>query len=127
MANTITQRDQFVGPYRVYRFVHIVSDGSEETDLIVFDRSTYDSVTNQGRVMSIRACGSTCVCRLEWDQSTDSPISSFDPAYSQYMCYEKLGGICNPGGTGATGDILLTTANLDSGDEVTLIIEVRLV
>ena len=31
----------------------------------------------------------------------------------------------NPAGSGATGDIVLTTANLDAGDEVTLIIHVR--
>lgn len=126
MSNTVTQRTLFAGAHNVVQQVTIVSDGSEETDLVVFDRSAYDTVTTNGRLMRARASGSTCQLQLEWDQNTDAPIVTFDPAYSQKMDFTKFGGISNPGGTGATGDILLTTTNLDSGDVVTLILEIKL-
>lgn len=127
MVNTVTQRTLMGGAndQNVVRLINIVSDGSEETDLIVFNNSDFCNDVNRGRLMAVRASGSSCICRLEWDQSTDSPIVSIDPAYDQHICFRKFGGISNPRGTGATGDILLTTSNLDSGDEVTLILEIR--
>lgn len=127
MVNTVTQKTLYgsAKSKKVIRQVHIVSDGSEESDLIVYDNSAFINDVSKGAVMEIAASGSSCVCRLEWDQTTDVPIASFDPAYTQKICFKYFGGFHNPNGTGATGDILLTTANLDSGDEVTLIITVK--
>lgn len=127
MANTITQRTIFGGgsDRLIVRLIHIVSDGSEETDLVVYDNSTLINDVSRGSLLKAVVSGNSCTCRLEWDQTTDSPIASFDPAYVQKVCYEDIGGIKNPNGTGATGDITLTTANLDSGDEVTLVLYIR--
>ncbi len=126
MPNTVTQTTLFSGTGIAVRKIDIVSDGSEETDLVILDRSTFDSVTDNGRVMKVMASGSSCQLQLKWDQTTDSPIINMDPAYTQKMCFAEFGGIKNPGATGATGDILLTTTNLDNGDVVSLIITVRL-
>lgn len=122
MTNTVTQRTLFGSgsSHLVVRSIHIVSDGSEETDLVVYDNSALINDVTRGKLIKVQASGSSCICRLEWDQSTDSPIASFDPAYTQELCFRKFGGVSNPNATGATGDIVLTTANLDSGDEVTL-------
>ncbi len=127
MPNTVTQRTVFGGgdSRKIIRLINIVSDGSEETDLVIYDNSTFIADVAKGALMSVEASGSSCVCRLEWDQSTDSPIASFDPAYTQKLCFEKFGGVHNPAGSGATGDIVLTTSGLDSGDEVTLKITVK--
>lgn len=127
MANTVTQRT-LVGSDDspiIVRLINIVSDGSEETDLVVFDNSAFSNKPAKGSLVKVQASGSSCVLRLEWDQTTDSPIVSLDPSKSQIMCFKDFGGIVNPNGTGATGDILLTTSGLDAGDEVTLIITVR--
>jgi hypothetical protein len=127
MANTVTQRTLFGGGKSrlVIRQINIVSDGSEETDLVVYDNSTMINDTTRGSLLKVVASGNSCTCRLEWDQTSDSPVVSFDPLYTDELCFSKFGGITNPNGTGATGDLLLTTANLDAGDEVTLILHIR--
>ncbi len=127
MPNTVLQRT-LVGSGKdpvIVRLINIISDGSEETDLVIFDNSAFWDNVRYGSLVKVQASGSDCVLRLEWDQTTDSHIISLNPANSQDMCFKKFGGIVNPVGTGATGDILLSTAGLDSGDEVTLIITVR--
>ena len=126
MANAVTQRT-LVGSGSdkcVIRLINIVSDGSEETDLVIYDNSAFVANTSKGKVLSVTATGSDCICRLEWDQTTDSPVISLNPISGTKVNFHCFGGIANPGGTGKTGDLVLTTAGLDSGDEVTLIIEI---
>lgn len=126
MPNTVTQRTLFgdATTKTVVRLINIVSDGDEESDLVIYDNSALIANTAKGNLLSLKAMGSSCQCLLEWDQSTDSPIVSFDPANTVDMCFKSFGGINNPNGSGATGDIVLTTTNLDNGDVVTIIIEV---
>lgn len=127
MANTIVQRT-LAGAgsaHTIVRLIHIVSDGSEETDLVVYDNSTLCNDVSKGSLVHIQASGSSCTCRLEWDQTTDSPVISFDPVSNLDLDFSCYGGIRNPNGTGATGDLVLTTANLDAGDEVTIIMTIR--
>lgn len=127
MVNTVTQRTIYGGGSSnlVVRSIHIVSDGSEESDLVIYDNSTLVNDITVGSLVKVQATGSSCIARLEWDASTDVPILSFDPSTSSDMDFSCFGGIRNPGGTGATGDILLTTANLDAGDEVSLILYIK--
>lgn len=127
MVNAVTQRTIYGGGSMKYiiRTINISSDGSEETDLVVYDNSTFMNNTAKGRLMSAEATGSSCQCTLEWDQSTDVPICAFDPSTSPIIDFSDMGGFANPNGTGATGDIVLTTANLDSGDVVTIKIKVK--
>jgi hypothetical protein len=126
MANTVTQRT-LVGSgsdKNIVRLIHILSDGTEESDLVVYDNSAFVADVTKGRLVEVLVSGSDCVARLEWDQTTDSPAFAFNPANGGHWCFEKFGGISNPGGTGATGDLVLTTSSLDSGDELTLIIKI---
>ena len=127
MANTVVQRT-LAGAgksHTVVNMVHIISDGSEETDLVVYDNSTLCNDVSKGSLVKIQVSGNSCTCRLEWDQTTDSPVISFDPINNPDLDFSAFGGIRNPNGTGATGDLLLTTANLDAGDEVTIIMTIR--
>jgi len=129
MANTVTQQTLIgAGSDRhIVRHIHIVSDGSEETDLVVYDNSTFINDVTKGKLIKLMATGSSCVCRLEWDQTTDSPIISFDPNTlgSEGICFKELNNRPNPNGAGATGDIVLSTANLDAGDEVSIFLFIR--
>lgn len=124
MANTVTQRTLFGAnnSRMVYRLITIVSDGSEETDLVIYDNSTLVNDTSKGNLREIMVSGSSCQLQFEWDQTTDSPVFVCDPANSPTFDFSKFGGISNPNGTGATGDLLLTTTNLDAGDVVSIII-----
>jgi hypothetical protein len=127
MPNTKVQRTLHgsASSRKVVRLIHIVSDGSEETDLVVYDNSTLIADVTRGRVMRVQATGSSCTCRLEWDQTTDSPVCSFDPISGVDLDFCCFGGVSNPNETGATGDLTLTTAGLDSGDELVIIIEIN--
>jgi len=127
MANTVTQRTLYGGGSSklVVRHIHISSDGSEESDLVIYDNSAFVNDTSKGVLEKIMVAGSSCVVRLEWDQTTDSPAFAMDPAHGGTYEFGCFGGISNPNGAGATGDLLLSTANLDAGDEVSLLIVVR--
>ncbi len=126
MVNTVTQRTLLgeASSKNVVRLIHIVSDGSEETDLVIYDNSTLVNDVAKGNLVRVIASGSDAVLRLEWDQTADSPAISINPVNSPDLCFKHFGGIGNPGDAGATGDLVLTTASLDAGDEVTLIIEI---
>lgn len=126
MANTVTQRT-LVGSgsdKTIVRLINIVSDGSEESDLVIYDNSTLVADVSKGRLVELWTSGSSCQCQLEWDQNTDSPAFIFDPASGRYWNFWSFGGITNPNGTGATGDLLLTTTNLDAGDVLSIIIKI---
>lgn len=126
MANAITQRTLLgSGSDKIIvRSVHIVSDGSEETDLVVYDNSAFVADASKGRLLSVMTSGSDCIARLEWDADTDAPAFVVNPSNGGYWCFEKFGGIDNPGGAGATGDLVLTTSALDAGDEFILIFRI---
>lgn len=127
MANTNTNRVLSGSPSdkNYYVMLNISSDGTEESDLVVYNNSAAINNVTRGKVMQVWASGSSCRLTLEWDQTTDSPIASFDPAYTQHLDFRSFGGISNPGAAGATGDVVLTTANLDNGDAVTLILHIE--
>ncbi len=127
MPNTVTQRTVMgAGSDRnIIRLIHIVSDGTEEADLVVYDNSTLIADVTKGSLMEVWLSGSDCVARLEWDQSTDSPAFAGNPSTGGYWDFTSFGGVGNPGATGATGDLVLTTSALDSGDELMLIIRIK--
>lgn len=127
MVNTVVQRTLSGSPSdkNVYRLINLSSDGSEESDLVIFDNSDFINQVGKGKLMQVWASGSSCQITLEWDQGTDSPIVNFDPAYVQYLDFRSIGGISNPNGASATGDIVMTSANLDSGDVLTLLLHVE--
>lgn len=126
MVNTVTQRTLLGGgsDRNIYRMIHIVSDGSEEADLVVYDNSTLIADTAKGSLMQVWLSGDASIMRLEWDQTTDSPAFAGDPTNGLHYDFRGFGGITNPNGSGATGDLLLTSVDLDSGDEVMIIIHI---
>lgn len=124
MANTITART-LVGSGSdpvIVRQIHIVSDGTEETDYVVYDNSAFVADVSKGKLLHVMVMGDSGILRLEWDQTADSAALSVDAANGMHFDFGPFGGIKNPNGTGATGDLVLSTADLDAGDEVTLIV-----
>ena len=127
MANTVTQRTLVGGgsDRNIYRLIHIVSDGTEEADLVVYDNSAFVADVTKGNLKQIWVSGDAGVLRLEWDQTADSPAFTVVPGGADHLDFRHFGGIANPGGSGATGDLVLTTVDLDAGDEFSLIIHVE--
>ena len=126
MANTVTQRTVMgSGTDRnIYRMIHILSDGDEETDLVVYDNSAFIADTAKGSLRQVWLSGDAATIRLEWDQTADSPAFAGSADNGIHFDFRGFGGIGNPGAAGATGDLVLTSADLDAGDEIFLIIHI---
>lgn len=100
----------------------ITVSGADVTNSVVYDNSTLINDTSKGCLMGYMISGSDSLVNLTWDQTTDSPILAANPVNSPKGNMSKFGGIHNPNGAGATGDILLTTLGVASGEIVTIIL-----
>lgn len=134
MANTVTNTQVLVGQNEVIQYVTLASDGSQETDLVIYDSSAVatslgitDPLTcNILSVYGSASTASTARVWLEFDATTD--ILAIDiPAQTNPTDknFRYIGGLKNTAGTGITGDVTLTTTGLASGDKLTIILEVK--
>ena len=121
MVNTITTQTIQDGTYNLVVKVHLNSDGSEETATGVVDASTFSPAFTNGQLLAldIVVAAPTLQARLLWDATTDVPICAIGPTSLQ-RDWRKSGGLPNNAGAGVTGDIVLTTLGLVSGDQLTL-------
>lgn len=112
-----------------------VSDGTGETDVVklrLSDLRTPNSNVPKRTAIELidyQVYGQTVT--LEWDRRPHETIAVLNAATgadSGRRSYQKTGGLVDPGGlTGdATGNILLTTTNADSGDSYDITLVVRL-
>lgn len=142
MANTNTNTRIITSDRIICQQFLLVSDGSEETDLIVYDSSVVAtalgitdplSSTILRVQMAFQNAATFTNWTLEYDANTDVmalPVglgaSSSGASYID-MDFRDQGGIVNlaNGTAGATGDILLTTSALDAGDTVLMSLWVR--
>lgn len=127
MANTVTQRTLMGGgkERNVIRLIHILSDGTQESGTVIYDNSAFVNDVTKGNLWRVWVSGSDSIIRLEWDQTTKSPAYAANPVNAPHPDFSKIGGIKNPNGTGATGDLLLTTSGLAANEEVFIIIEIK--
>ena len=132
MTNTVTSSNILLGNKKVVYYVTIASDGSEETDLVVFDSSAVAALFQVDKLdpLNCRITKLTYstnsvlgVVHLEWDASTDVLAWAFPPAASGEWDFKEIGGLKNTA-TSPTGDITLTTTGLVNLDKISLIIEV---
>ena len=132
MPNTVTNTRLLAGQKKVVQYVVIDSDGTEETDLVIYDSSAVATVIGvtdplKSSITSIEYSTNSLlgVVKLEWDASTDVLAWAF-PANggTSKFDFSQFGGLKNTAGTGITGDILLTTTGLVAGDAVSLVITV---
>jgi hypothetical protein len=110
----------------VVKHVSIISDGTQESNTVVYNNSAFTNDVTKGSVLKVYGIGSSCVCRLSWDQTTKFNVVAINPAAGfDVLDFSKFGGITNPGGAGATGNLVLTTSGLAAGSEVTLLVVIR--
>lgn len=131
MANTITNTRLVLGPKRVVQHIAIDSDGSEETDLVIYDSSVVATANGladplNSRIRNIEFSGNatTGLLKLEFDANTDVLAYSLMGYRSLHHDFMKFGGLKNTAGTGITGDITLTTTGLNAGESFVIIIDV---
>lgn len=129
MANTITNTKILNSANRAVIYVTLESDGTNETGTVVFDSSTFTGTdTLDCRIMEIKysfSAASTARAKLLFDATTDVLAINMNPGLTEVLCFADIGGLHNTAGTGKTGDILLTTTGLASGDSLTFILALQ--
>lgn len=138
MANVITNTTIFTGNKEVVQYITLLSDGSEETGTVIYDSSAVATTlgltdTLNCRIRSIyatvsaahpTATGGGARVKLLFDATTDVLALDIPPNTLVKNDFLKVGGLRNTAGSGKTGDILLTTTGLESGDAITIILSV---
>lgn len=133
MVNVVTNTRVALGNRSVIQQIQIASDGSEETDLVVYDSSAVAAAlfpvrTNPLNCAIRRIMYSTnsklAVVHIEWDASTDVLAWSMPAGGDGVYDFSSFGALKNVAGSGITGDIVLTTTGLVAGDSISLILEV---
>ena len=138
MANTITSSYQVYSPKETVLYLTLSSDGTEETATVIYDSSAvateiakvYPGFTDPltSRIYEIYAsCNAAATARvtLLWDASTDVLAFNIPAATNASKGnFKRHGGLKNTAGTGITGDILLTTTGLESGDSIILVLTI---
>lgn len=126
MANTIQSRTLVgAGASKILVLhIHITSDGTQETNTVVYNNSAFVNNTAKGNLMSVTAMGADCQLTFKWQQTTDSVACAINPTSAPYRSFKGFGGIGNPNAAGATGNLRLTTTGLAATEEVTIILEI---
>lgn len=139
MANTVTNTKLINSAARQVNYVTIASDGTEETDLVIYDSSTVAAALSPPRtdpltctILKIEGCVSSLdqtsvdiAAYLEFDATTDVLALSLPKGQPFVYDFTPYGGLKNTGGAGITGDITLTTTGLDSGDKIWFVLTTR--
>lgn len=128
MANTITKTTLLDGPRNLVQLINIVGDGSgEETNTVLVDRSAFAPTDGTSlSVDSIHGLLSGFTATLSFDATTDLVFCRLPDGDLFDHKWECFGGVSSgKAGAGATGDILISTASLGSGDAATFILEMR--
>ena len=136
MANTNTLTTLVAGKNEVVIHLAMFSDGTEETDLVIYDSSAVATTLGltdslncsileiHSAISSNTAATTTPQMRLEFDATTDVMAWSLPVGQGHYN-FRKIGGLKNTSGTGITGDITLTSVALQASDNMSLVLIVR--
>lgn len=131
MANTINNTQLISGSKTRIIYFTLSSDGTQETNLVVYDSSSYpgiDSLNCSIRQMwcSVSTGSTTMTAALKYDATTPVLAMPIPCVYgpSWYLDFRDIGGLKNTSGVGKTGDITLTTTGMASGNLMSFVIEV---
>ena len=139
MANIITEQKLIDSNKRTLVKYVILSDGTQEANTRLLDASSLAFALNATGVISqtdtksnyrttikkIKAYSRTSgSIRLKWQGDANSEIITFGSA-SVDLNFENDGAVISNPEANATGDILVSTANLVSGDAITIFIDLK--
>lgn len=133
MANTITNTTLLAGTKEAIVYVTLQSDGTQETGTVLYDSSAIAAIAGDSDTLTCKIlevygssnAASTARVRLLFDATTDVVAMDIPCATNPTKAnFRRIGGLPNVSGTGKTGDILITTSGLGSGDTITLVLTV---
>ena len=99
--------------------------GGDEIDTVIFDASLYKTASLYNRLYEIwySTVGFTAI--LNWAADTPIPLATLANNLPAHFLYDEFGSVSNDTTTGRTGDITITTNNLNDGDSITIILYVK--
>lgn len=128
MANTITTvKLQDNAKWAIIKY-NLASDGSEEAASVLFDASAFTGGGVTSTSLSIHKITATLngvsQGQLFFDADANLPAWTLEDGTTN-LDFSDIGGIPNPTGSGKTGDILITTLGLVSGDYISIILKLK--
>ncbi|KKN77960.1 hypothetical protein LCGC14_0355250 [marine sediment metagenome] len=126
MPNTITSQTINDGERNLIVKVKITGDGSgDESDTILVNVSEFAGSFTEVSILRVLPTLNGFSATLSWDADTNVKAMDLLDGDPTPICYKAFGGLINDAGNGKTGDILLTTLSLNSGDEGTIVLEMK--
>lgn len=126
MADTVDTVTLFRGTTRCAVRLTNISDGTGESAVVKVDKSAIAAtlgITEPSKIVveelywNIQGFNSV---RLHFDHTTDDELDVL--CNSGYRDYKPFGGLVDPGSSGGTGDIILTTNGGASGSTYSILI-----
>ena len=139
MANVIREQKLIDSNKRALIKYVILSDGTQESNTRLLDASSLEFALNASGVISqtdlksnyrtsikkIKAYSKTAgSVRLKWEGDANSEIITFGSASVDFN-FENDGAVITNPEANATGDILISTLGLASGDAITIFLDLR--
>lgn len=121
MADAVSSQTVVDGKRNVVMKFTNLSDGTGEAAVLKVDVSALNDAPSSVKINKIHYSVNGMVVTLLWDASTDVRIVEL--AGDGCFDFTDFGGLTNNGGSGVTGDILLTTTGHTSGDSYSIILE----
>lgn len=103
----------------------IVGNGGDLTDQVIYDASSFVDPTTDNKIMWIKHSMVGFSGFLSWDATANIVFYPIPAEEAQHTSFVEFGGIINNAGAGKTGDILLTTSGLGSGDTGLIIFQIN--
>ena len=125
MANTITKQTLLDGSKTLRVKVNIEGTGDGDIDSeVIINASEYDPPYTDCKITNIESFLNGFTAKLEW--AADSPVMIMQLPQGDSR-YSDHSGLLNNAGAGKTGDILLSTADLEGfpNDKGTIIITIK--
>ena len=97
----------------------------DETDTIVFDASVYKTESLYNKLFTIKYSTIGVSARLDWAADTNVLLFSMPGNSTGDFEFTLSESIINNTGTGRTGDITITTNNMNDGDIIDIILWVK--
>jgi hypothetical protein len=130
MVDTVDTQYIFTGSRRVKVKLTNISDGTGESGVVKIDLSTLTGPNGSAPTSSVvetieaNIQGFSSV-KLYWDHTSDDELAVLGTGYS-YFDWTDVGGFTDPGSTGGTGDIILTTTGASATATYDIVLTVRL-
>lgn len=124
MAGTITVQTIIDGSRNAVIKATIGGD-ADISNGVVWDASTHVGANTHDKLMKVEYGFSGFSAKLLWDATVNVDLITLPDTHLETQCYEFFGGLVNNASTGKTGDILITTSGLTSGDKGHIILYIK--